>query len=236
MEIEIEKMNLYQKMAAITAEMKVVPKGLSVDAGKGKSYKAVAERDVIDAVKPLEAKYRVYSYPAARELVEASVLESETSYGKKTSFFTRVKTTYVFVNIDNPAESISTEVFSEGIDPQDKGSGKAATYADKYCLMKAYKISTGEDLDEEASAPEEYRRVPRAPRDPGVPKQQPKMPLSKQNRAILNNCIVDTCAATGLSQKDVLAKMQELSGIAVKDVSDTNMGKIMDAIKTINGG
>ena len=37
---------------------------------------------------------------------------------------------------------------ADGLDPADKGSGKAMTYADKYALMKAYKIMTGDDPDQ----------------------------------------------------------------------------------------
>lgn len=72
------------------------------------------------------------------------MLESETQYGTKTTFMSRIKTVYRFVNIDSTNEYIETTVFSEGIDSQDKGSGKAMTYGDKYALMKAYKISTGD--------------------------------------------------------------------------------------------
>ena len=140
-------MNIYQHMAAITADLQTVAKNLDVETGKGKSYKAVSERDIIDAVKPLEAKHGVYSYPTNREVLESAMLESESSYNgnvtKKTTFFTRIKTTYRFVNVDKPEEYIETTTFAEGIDTQDKGSGKAMTYADKYALMKAYKISTG---------------------------------------------------------------------------------------------
>ena len=59
-------MNIYEKMAAITAELQTVAKNLTVATSKTASYKAVSERDVLDAVKPLEAKYGVYSYPAQR--------------------------------------------------------------------------------------------------------------------------------------------------------------------------
>ena len=52
------------------------------------------------------------------------------------------------MNIDKPEEFVETITFAEGIDSQDKGSGKAMTYSDKYALMKSYKISTGEDVDE----------------------------------------------------------------------------------------
>ncbi len=73
----MEKMNLFQRMAGITAELGTVAKNLNVQTGKGKSYKAVSERDIIDAVKPLEAKYGVYSYPSEREVVESQILESD---------------------------------------------------------------------------------------------------------------------------------------------------------------
>ena len=152
--------NIFQRMAAITAELQTVAKNLMVETGKGKGYKAVSERDIIDAVKPLEEKHGVYSFPASRRILEAHMLESENEYNgkvtKKTTFFSRIETTYRFVNIDNPEEYIETVTFAEGIDSQDKGSGKAMTYGDKYALMKAYKISTGDDPDQTGSKDENY--------------------------------------------------------------------------------
>lgn len=162
-------MNIFQKMAAVTAELQTVAKNLNVETGKGKSYKAVSERDIIDAVKPLEVKHGIYSYPCDRQVIESQTLESETQYGVKTTFFTRIMTTYRFVNVDEPSDFIETVTFAEGIDSQDKGSGKAMTYGDKYALMKAYKISTGDDPDQSASAEERYtaKRV-EAPADGGL--------------------------------------------------------------------
>lgn len=160
--VNIKAMNIFQRMAAITAELGTVAKNLSVKAGGG-SYKAVSERDIIDAVKPLEAKYRVYSYPSNREIIDDEILEGEKTYNnqttKTTTFFTRIKTVYTFVNIDKPEETFSTIVYSEGIDPGDKGSGKAMTYADKYAMMKAYKISTGDDPDQNPSEENRYTRT-----------------------------------------------------------------------------
>ena len=156
---ENKKMNIYEKMSAITAELRTVAKNLEVKAGGG-SYKAVSERDILDAVKPREEKYGISSYPCDREILESATLESEQNYKGnitiKTTFFTRIKTTYMFINTENPDERFTTVTFAEGIDPQDKGSGKAMTYADKYALMKAYKISTGEDPDQEGSKDEKY--------------------------------------------------------------------------------
>lgn len=181
-------MNIYQKMSAITADLQTVAKNLTVDTGKGKGYKAVSERDIIDAVKPLEAKHGVYSFPVDRDILEASVLESESEYNgkvtKKSTFFSRIKTVYRFVNIDQPDEYIDMVTFAEGIDTQDKGSGKAMTYADKYALMKAYKISTGDDPDQTASSEEHYSKP------------------SRESFAAARNDFVPTCKKCGKEISD----------------------------------
>lgn len=155
--------NLYKKMAAITNELATVGKNLTVSTGKSGSYKAVSERDIIDAVKPLEAKHGVYSYPCQREVIESQLLESESTYNgnttKRTTFYERLRTVYRFVNVDKPEEYIDMVTYAEGIDSGDKASGKAMTYSDKYALMKAYKISTGDDPDEKASEETHYSRL-----------------------------------------------------------------------------
>ncbi len=161
--MEIKGMNIYQKMAAITAELKAVEKDLTVQTTKNSFYKAVSEKVILDAIKPLEEKYRVYSYPVSRKVLESNLIQNESVYEDakgnktitpKTTYMTRIETTYRFVNIDNPEDFIETTTFADGIDTQDKGSGKAMTYADKYALMKSYKVSTGEDVDESTDAEE----------------------------------------------------------------------------------
>lgn len=152
---EVKKLNVYQRLLLIQNELTNVAKNLSVGVGKS-SYKAVGEADVLKAVKPLEAKYGVYSYPASRRIVESAVLENEaTDYNNnkviKKSFFERIETVYRFVNVDNPSEYIEITSYGDGIDTGDKSVGKACTYADKYALLKAYKIITGDDPDQDES-------------------------------------------------------------------------------------
>ena len=142
---EIKELNIYQKMLLITSEMETVAKELSVKIGNG-GYKAVSEGSVLRAVKPLEEKYGVYSYPLRRTVIESGEIES----GKK-QLFMRVQTTYRFVNTDKPSEFIDIDTFGDGVDSQDKAPGKAMTYADKYALLKAYKIETGDDPDAKGS-------------------------------------------------------------------------------------
>lgn len=157
-EKQIKDMNIFEKMSAITNELGVVAKNLNVDMGKGKSYKAVQEKDVLDAVKPIESKYRVYSYPKARKIIENGILEKETSYGISKNMYLRIETTYEFVNLDKTEETITMTSYADGIDSGDKATGKAMTYSDKYSLLKAYKIATGDDPDKDASPEKGYTK------------------------------------------------------------------------------
>lgn len=145
--MEQKTLNIYEKMLAITSELSRVAKNLQVGEGKF-AYKAVGEADILAAVRPLEEKYKVYSYPVKREIVETG--EMETKSGNK-NIYLRVETTYKFVNIEKPDEFIEMVSYGDGVDSQDKAPGKAMTYADKYALMKAYKIMTGDDPDQNMS-------------------------------------------------------------------------------------
>lgn len=147
-----EKKNIYQRMSAITKEISAVAKNLQVGTGKNQ-YKAVGEADVLAAVKPIEEKHGVYSYPISREIVESGTMERENQYGKTIQLYMRIKTVYRFLCIDNPDSYIDIVSFADGVDTNDKAPGKAMTYADKYALLKAYKIITGDDPDQFASEP-----------------------------------------------------------------------------------
>ena len=144
-------MNIYEKLSAITNEISAVAKNLNVGYGKSQ-YKAVGEADVLAAVKPTETKYKVYSYPVSRRVIESNVLTSLDKDGnEKRQLFMRLEVVYRFVNMENPEEYIDITTYGDGVDPGDKAPGKAMTYADKYALLKAYKIITGDDPDQKAS-------------------------------------------------------------------------------------
>lgn len=144
-------MNIYEKMSAITSEITAVAKNLNVGWGKNQ-YKAVGEADVLAAVKPIEAKHKVYSYPVDREIVENSVIVTQKQDGSESrQQFMRIRTVYRFVDMENPTDCIDITTYGDGVDSQDKAPGKAMTYADKYALLKAYKIITGDDPDQNYS-------------------------------------------------------------------------------------
>lgn len=171
---EIKKMNIFEKMMHITAELPVVEKKLEVQASSTRTYKAVGELDVLNEVKPLEEKYGIYSYPYERTKEVFEIVG-------KTGVFVRVTVKYRFVNIHNPNEFVDIISYGDGIDSMDKAVGKAMTYADKYALMKAYKISTGDDPDSEGSA-ELEKSLKKAPEVKKVKPAEPApdSPASKE--------------------------------------------------------
>ena len=63
---------------------------------------------------------------------------------------TEVKLAVSFINIDDPKDRFTVHFFGHGVDNQDKGIGKAISYAMKYCLLKTFLIESGTDDDVES--------------------------------------------------------------------------------------
>lgn len=150
-----ESLNLYQKMLKVSEAVMSVEKNMTVGAGSSSSYKAVADYDVVVAVKKAEVKFGVISIPVSQRIVESKVLTTTTTYNGKTTqkntFVDDVEMTVRFINVDDPSQTLDVVAYGRGIDAADKGFGKASTYARKYCLLNAYKIATGEDPDKDMS-------------------------------------------------------------------------------------
>jgi len=147
-------LNIYEKMLKATEQIGNVQKNLEVGVGKNQ-YKAVGEADVLKAVKPIEVEVGIYSYPLSRKVIDTNIFTTSNEYqGKVTernNLFMRIETVYRFVNTEKPEEFIDITTYGDGVDTQDKAPGKAMTYSDKYALLKAYKIGTGDDPDQNAS-------------------------------------------------------------------------------------
>lgn len=165
------KLNIFQRMLKAQTMIGTVAKNLTVETANRK-YNAVCEKDILDAVKKVESECGIYSYPVERKVYENKVT---TSNGKEQQWI-RLEVNYRFINIDDPNEFIDVKSYGDGVDMMDKAPGKAMTYADKYALMKAYKISTGDDPDANPSEPQQT--VP-------SPKQAPKPPKEKDDMGIL---------------------------------------------------
>lgn len=202
-------MNIYEKMAKATEKINKVAKGLTVETGKGKGYKAVSESDVLAAVKPIEAELGIYSYPASREVIEMGVITCKTQYGDAQRRLISIATTYRFVNTEDSTDYLEVITYGDGVDAQDKAPGKAMTYADKYALLKAYKIQTGDDPDKDAS-------------DDLISAETDK-PASTAER----KTFMDLCAEKGVDRVAILQQVGWSSGLMTKGQHGRAMALLM---------
>ena len=229
-----EVKNIFEKLLAITSEIGRVNKNLVVGEGKAQ-YKAVGEADVLKVVKELEEKYGIYSYPYSRRIVDSSILQTEKEFKgeikRGNQIFLRLETVYRFVNVEKPEEHIDVTTYGDGVDTQDKAPGKAMTYSDKYALLKAYKMITGDDPDQNAS-PENMEIKGQATTNK-VTETEAKSIYSLMMRKGLN--VVDSLKKNyGISNTADLTKEQYLSifksinGLPDKEQLDTNDGRKFD--------
>lgn len=131
-------MNIYQKISAIMKAVSYLSKDDTVAFGNTK-YKAVSEEKVTSAVREKLIEQGLVIFPIAQT-------------HKREGTLTTVDVTYRIVNTENPDEFIDVVSSGTGADTQDKGVGKAMTYAYKYMLLRTFAIPTGEDPDKIASA------------------------------------------------------------------------------------
>lgn len=131
-------MNIYQKIKAVMQDIQYLAKDDQVSFGTTK-YKAISEEKVTTTVRASMIKNGLVMYPETLDI-------------SKDGQITTVNVTYRMVNVDEPNEQIIIASCGQGSDTQDKGSGKAMTYAYKYALLRTFAIPTGEDPDKVSSA------------------------------------------------------------------------------------
>lgn len=130
-------MNIYEKIAAIMQDVQYLAKDDHVKFGQT-SYKALSEEKVTSIMRAELLKYKLVVFP-----IEQSASRSGN--------ISHVDVKYRMVNVENPEEYIEIASAGDGADTQDKGSGKAMTYAFKYMWLRTFALPTGEDPDKISS-------------------------------------------------------------------------------------
>ncbi len=125
-------------------ESESLEKDMTVGSNKF-SYKAISEATVLNNVKPLLKTHGVILFPIKVESKEIRD-EVETSKGTTTRLLTQIHATYKICDVDS-GECELLETVGNGVDTQDKGTGKAMTYAYKTLLQKTFMLFSGEDTD-----------------------------------------------------------------------------------------
>jgi len=125
-----EAKNLHQRLAAVMAVVTYVQK----EKKKEMNYSIVSHDAVTAKVRPALLEHGVIYYP----------IRCEHSHNGNRA---ECSLTMRFANVDDPADHIDVQTFGYGVDGQDKGPGKAMSYAVKYALLKTLGLETGDDAD-----------------------------------------------------------------------------------------
>ena len=131
-------MNVYQKIAAVMADVQYLAKDDSVEF-KTTKYKAISEEKVTSIMRAALLKHGLVVFPIEQ-------------HRERIGQITSVDVKYRLQNIDDPEDYIIVCSSGDGADTQDKGAGKAMTYAFKYMFLRTFAIPTGEDPDKVCSA------------------------------------------------------------------------------------
>lgn len=126
-------MNIYEKIRQIMSNVDYIQKDDHVQF-KTTNYKALSEEKITSIMHQQFVNQGLIVFP---------VDQSWTRIGD----ITHVDVKYRIVNSENPEEFIEVVSCGDGADTQDKGSGKAMTYAFKYMWLRTFAIPTGEDPD-----------------------------------------------------------------------------------------
>lgn len=152
-----EVLNLYQRINEVRKSITYVQKDKSVSTGGG-SYKAVSHDAVTGMVREHMVKQGIISYPVLVDSVmNPPVINVDGTQAKQL----RYEATYdfVFVNCDEPNDTLTIRIQAHALDNGDKAPGKALSYAKKYAILKLFEIETGEDEESRYQEKEEFNLV-----------------------------------------------------------------------------
>ena len=208
-------MGLYEKMYNVMCDSDALAKDLIVGSNPSSSYKAVSEAAVLNAVKPLLKKYKLIIFPVD-VAIEDGFREFEGKYGTSQRFNAIVRAKYKIVDIESGENEILSTV-GFGVDSQDKGSGKAMTYAYKALLQKSFMLFSGEDTDNTHSD--------------DLQKQNSK-PLPKPTNINCNELLVDG-NKKGYNAKQLEASTVKAFGHGLEFITKPEYAQILAKIKAL---
>lgn len=125
--------NIYQRMTEVMKDVQYLCKDDNVEF-KTTKYKAISEEKVTSTVREALIKHGLVVFPVEQ-------------HRERVGSITSVDVKYRLQCVDNPEDYIIVVSSGDGADSQDKGAGKAMTYAYKYMFLRTFAIPTGEDPD-----------------------------------------------------------------------------------------
>lgn len=135
--------NIAKAILEVMKEVTNIEKKMNVGSGSF-TYKAISDSMVRSQIKDAMVKNGLMIVPTG---VSAKTTTDRWDEGGKSkqSILTEATTTYLLIH--ESGESIPLAGYGQGVDTQDKGAGKATTYALKNVLLDTFLVIKGEDMD-----------------------------------------------------------------------------------------
>lgn len=139
---------IYEKIAAVQADVDFIGKDKQVQSGGSYKYRGVDQ--VLNALHPLFAKHKIFAVP---EVLDVLAREARETKNGGNMLYQVLKVKYTFYAEDG--SNVSAVVVGEAMDGGDKASNKCMSVAYKYACFQILSIPTEEttaDPDEENEA------------------------------------------------------------------------------------
>lgn len=148
--------NIAKAIIRVMTAVKGIDKTMTVGTGSS-SYKGVSDQVVKQVIGKAMEEAGLCILPIGVEArSQVDRWEAKDYNGNPTtkqSVFTEVNTRYMLLHTSG--ESIELSGYGHGVDSQDKGAGKATTYALKYTLLYTFLVPTGKIDDADTTHSDE---------------------------------------------------------------------------------
>ena len=144
--------NLVQKLCEVMAAVGRIAKN---GTNSNRGYKYATEADTVEAMRGEFSKRNIFIFPTVTNTTRTA---HGTSWAGTPMFLTDVMVDWEFVDGDS-GETKTCSMPGSGLDDQDKGIYKAITGSEKYLLMKAFLIPTGDDPEKDEAGTKEAAKA-----------------------------------------------------------------------------
>jgi hypothetical protein len=219
----MENGQIYAAISAAMADIGAISKDKY---SKEIGYKFRGIDDVMNALKPVLTKNKIFTVP---QVLEQTREERVTVKGVKLRY-SLLKIAFRFYTTDG--SFVEAVTLGEGMDSGDKASNKAMAIAYKYALFQVFCIPTEEMTDPDG---ESYETKHEPPKKPEQPKPQRK-PAENQTETP-TNYIMRECGNIGMDMQELsrvraaLVEANIVRNIPTKEMTMADAKVLMDAVK-----
>ena len=217
----MEEKTLVKKLAKVMQEVKYIQK---TGYNTFHKYKYATEADVNEKVREELAKQNIIMLPS----VLGHEMRTHTNRNGATEYITCVDMQFTFIDGDS-GESFTINMSGEGQDAGDKGIYKAIAGAQKYALMKAFMIPTGDDPEADEGVDERNHdnksTPPQKPQQKIQPQPQNGKPAQAVNDAQLKR-LYAISKAHNVPEDVIKAEISKLGKTSSKELNKAEYDKI----------